>query len=180
MKQKIQTKIKVFLVDDHPLLREGVRSYLTNHLISVVGEASDAKEALRKVKKLAPDVIVLDVNLPDLNGGELARRLHPLVPKTRLIAFSIHSGEAYVVRMAHCGVQGYVMKDQPAADLLEAIKNVYQGGLYFPSSMTDALLAPLPESSPDQPGNARTDRDLEIMTLLAKGLSKQRHPNQAR
>src|ERR1035437_5538474 len=109
-----KSRVKVFLVDDHPVVREGVRTYLSNHAITVVGEASDAKEALRKVKKLAPAVIVLDVNLPSIDGGELARRLRRFIPKAKLIAFSIHSSEEYVVRMARCGVQGYVTKDQPA------------------------------------------------------------------
>jgi two-component system nitrate/nitrite response regulator NarL len=167
-----RSNIRVFLVDDHPIVREGVRSYLTNHAITVVGEASDAKEALRKVKKAAPDVIVLDVNLPAIDGGELARRLRRLIPKAKLIAFSIHSSEEYVVKMARCGVQGYVTKDQPAGNLLEAIKTVFQGGLHFPAGMTDALLAPAPESSAEQPGGVElTSRELEVLTLLAEGLS---------
>jgi DNA-binding NarL/FixJ family response regulator len=134
--------IKVFLVDDHPIVREGVRDYLTHHAILVVGDAGDAKEALRKVTKANPDVVVLDVNLPGINGGELARRLRRLIPKARLIAFSIHSSEEYVVGMARCGVHGYVTKDQPATELLAAIKDVSRGGLHFPAGMSDALLAP--------------------------------------
>ena len=165
-------EIRVFLVDDHPIVREGVRSFLTHHAISVVGEASDAKEALRKVRKSAPDVLVLDVNLPVIDGGELARRLRRLVPKTKLIAFSIHSSEAYVVKMARCGVQGYVTKDQPAGDLLKAIKRVFEGGLHFPPGMTNALLAPMPASAVDQAdGAALTVRELEVLTLLCEGLS---------
>ena len=147
-------KIKVFLVDDHPIVREGVRSYLSNHAISVVGEASDAKEALRKVKALAPDVIVLDVNLPSIDGGELARRLRRLVPGTKLIAFSIHSSEEYVVKMARCGVQGYVTKDQPAGALLAAIKRVFSGELAFPAGMADAALDSVPESAGQRRGGA--------------------------
>ena len=167
-----QRNIRVFLVDDHPIVREGVRSYLTNHAITVVGEASDAKEALRTVKKAAPDVVVLDVNLPSIDGGELARRLRRLIPKAKLIAFSIHSSEEYVVRMARCGVQGYVTKDQPAGELLEAIKRVFSGGLHFPPGMTDALLAPASELSAEQAGGpALTERELEVLTLLAEGLS---------
>ena len=164
-----RSDIRVFLVDDHPIVREGVRSYLANHAISVVGEASDAKEALRKVKKAAPDVIVLDVNLPAIDGGELARRLRLLVPKTKLIAFSIHSSEEYVVKMARCGVQGYVTKDQPAGDLLGAIKEVFLGGLHFPAGMTDALLEPDPEKPASSA--ALTDREVEVLVLLAEGLS---------
>ena len=165
-------KIKVFLVDDHPIVREGVSSYLTSRSIAVVGEASDAKETLRKVKKLAPDIIVLDVNLPLMDGGELARRLRRLVPKSRLIAFSIHSSEEYVVRMARCGVQGYVMKDQPTSELLDAIRQVAKGGLHFPAGMTDAVLNPAPKPSPDKPeSRALTARELEVVALLAEGLS---------
>jgi two-component system nitrate/nitrite response regulator NarL len=164
--------IRVFLVDDHPIVREGVRSYLTHHGINVVGEASDAKECLRKVPKLAPDVVVLDVNLPAIDGGELARRLRKLVPKTKLIAFSIHSSEEYVVKMARCGVQGYVTKDEPAGHLLEAIKHVHEGGLHFPAGMTDAILAPAAEpAANDAGGGALTGRELEVLALLADGFS---------
>ena len=165
-------KIKVFLVDDHPIVREGVRSYLENHGISVVGEAPDAREALGKVKRLAPDVVVLDVNLPSLDGGELARQLRRLVPKTKLIAFSIHSSEEYVVKMARCGVQGYVTKDQPAGDLLEAIKHVFRGGLHFPAGMRDALMAPASAPASNGPGRAvLTGRELDVLKLLADGFS---------
>ena len=101
-----QKQIKVFLVDDHPIVREGVYAYLTSHSIAVVGVASDAPEALGKIKKLAPDVIVLDVNLPSMTGWELARLLHRLVPKSKILAFSIHSSEEYVVKMARCGARG--------------------------------------------------------------------------
>ncbi len=165
-------KIKVFLVDDHPIVREGVRSYLTSHGILVMGEASDAPEALRKIKKHAPDVIVLDVNLPSLDGGELARLLRRLVPKAKLIAFSIHSSEEYVVRMARCGVQGYVMKDQPTSELLDAIKQVAGGGMHFPTGMADYTLIEASESSPGHHGVAAlTERELEVLALLAEGFS---------
>ena len=145
-----QDKIRVFLVDDHPIVREGVSAYLTGHSIAVVGDAADAKEALSKVKKAAPDVVVLDVNLPSIDGGELARRLRRLIPKAKLIAFSIHSSAEYVAKMAGCGVHGYVTKSQPTVELLEAIKHVFAGGKYFPAGMTDALLAPAPKSFPDR------------------------------
>lgn len=163
-------EIKVFLVDDHPVVREGVRSYLTSHSIRVVGEAGDAKETLRKIKKLAPDVIVLDVSLPSLDGGELAMRLRRCVPKAKIIAFSIHSSEGYVVRMARCGVRGYVLKDQTTAELLAAIKHVFQGGLHFSADMSDALLGSASKSCSNQLV-ALTGRELEVLTLLAEGFS---------
>lgn len=129
----------MFLIDDHPIVRDGVRTYLTIHGIAVVGEAGDAPEASRNVRQLTPDVIVLDVNLPSMDGGELARRLRRLVPRSKIIAFSMHSSEKYVIRMARCGVQGYVVKDQPTSELLAAIKQVFRGGQYFPAGMSAAL-----------------------------------------
>jgi len=167
-----QKKIKVFLIDDHPIVREGVRIYLASRGVTVVGEASDASEALRKVRKAAPDVVVLDVNLPNIDGGELARRLRRLIPKARLLAFSIHSSVEYVVRMARCGVQGYVMKGQPTSELLDAIKQVHRGGLYFPKGMNLSKSLPAARPSTGLQGNtALTGRELEVLTLLSEGLS---------
>ncbi|HAF95964.1 MAG: hypothetical protein A2021_02785 [Elusimicrobia bacterium GWF2_52_66] len=167
-----QSDIKIFLVDDHQSVREGMRSYLTSRSIAVVGEASDAPEALRKLKKLSPDVIVLDVNLPSMEGWELARRLRRLAPKAGILAFSIHSSEEYVIRMARCGARGYVTKDQPTAELLAAIKQVARGGLCFPAGITDALLAAAPKSSLNQPDSVSlTSRELGVLTLLAEGFS---------
>jgi len=141
MKAEKQKKIRVFLIDDHPIVREGVRTYLASRDIEVVGEAGDAPEAFRKVRKLAPEVIVLDVNLPSMDGWEVARSLRRLVPKSRIIAFSIHSSEEYVLRMARCGASGYVMKSQPTSELFDAIKQVFQGGQYFPAGMNEVVPA---------------------------------------
>ncbi len=169
--KKNAAKVKVFLVDDHPAVREGVRSYLTSEgSVSVVGEAADDKEALRKLKKLAPEVVILDINLPGVDGGELARRLRQTLPRVKLIAFSIHASQEYVVRMARCGVHGYVMKDAPTAKLVEAIQRVHKGGLAFPPGMTDAILAP--SSKPSAETNAvLTAREREVLVLLADGLA---------
>lgn len=171
MKAKKPPKLRVFLVDDHPSVRDGVRSFLVSHSLSVVGEASDAEEALRKVKRLRPDVVVLDITLPTLDGGELARRLRRLVPKTRLLAFSIHSSVEYVVRMARCGVHGYVMKHKPTVQLLDAINHVCGGGLFFPSDMADAILVPESRLPPARTSGVLTARELEVLTLLSEGLA---------
>ena len=174
MKDVKQNKISVFLVDDHPIVREGVRSYLSNCGIAVTGEASDAPEALRKAKKLAPDVIVLDVNLPSMDGGELALRLRRVVPGSKLIAFSIHSSEEYIVRMARCGVQGYVIKDQPMEELLEAIRHVSRGGRHFPAGMTEAILGSAADAPCKPAGAALTARELQVLALLAEGFSNKK------
>lgn len=170
MKKDAESKIKVFLVDDHPVVREGVRACLTNHgAFTVAGEAADDMEAMRKLKEAAPDVIILDVSLPGLDGGELARRMRQAVPAAKIIIFSIHSSQEYVLRMAHCGAHGYIMKDGPSSKLIEAIKIVHSGGLCFPPAMTDAILAPrAPEAAG---GVALTPRETEVLSLLAEGLA---------
>ncbi len=169
-KPKTRTKTKVFLVDDHPTVREGVRSFLVSQGIEVVGAASDDTEAVRKLKKVKPDVIILDINLPGVDGGELARYLRQTVPSAKLIAFSIHASQEYVVRMARCGVHGYVMKDEPTAKLVEAISRVHQGGLYFPPGMADAILAPGSKPAPGAKA-VLTAREREVLVLLAEGLA---------
>jgi DNA-binding NarL/FixJ family response regulator len=136
-----RSRIRVFLIDDHPIVREGVRTFLNGRSATVVGEASGAAEALRKIKALAPDVIVLDVGVPSTDGGSLARRLRRDAPKARIVAFSIHSSPEYVARLAASGVHAYVAKDQPASDLLDAITTVFHGGLSFPPGNSGALLA---------------------------------------
>jgi DNA-binding NarL/FixJ family response regulator len=172
MKPQRGAKIKVFLIDDHPVVREGVRSFLLSRgTIAVVGEAADDKEALRKLKKISPDVVILDIHLPGLDGGELARRLRVAVPRAKILAFSIHGGQEYVVRMARSGVHGYVTKDAPTAELLKAIHRVHEGGLAFPPGMTDAILAPGAEFSSDGTRAALTEREREVLVLLADGLA---------
>lgn len=141
MKEEKRKKIGVFIIDDHPIVREGVRTYLVSRDILVVGDAADALEAFRKVKRLVPEVIILDVNLPSMVGWEVADNLRRLVPRSRIIAFSIHSSEEYVVRMARSGARGYVMKSQPTSDLFDAIVQVSRGGRYFPAGMNQAVPA---------------------------------------
>ena len=160
--------IKVFLVDRHPALRAGVRSCFVDESILVVGEASDGDEALRKVKRLSPHVIILENNLPSIDGGELARRLRLVAAKAKIVAFSAQSSQEHVVRMARCGAHGYVSKDAPAARLVEAVHHVHSGGLNFPPEMVDAILAPEREEA----NKARlTAREREVLVLLTDGLA---------
>ena len=172
MKSNPSKKVRVFLVDDHPIVRDGIRACLSfKGSVAVVGEAGNEKEALRKLKKAMPDVILLDISLPGLGGVELARRLRRHSPRSKIIAFSMHAGEEYVVRMARSGVHGYVMKDMPTSVLVEAIHRVHEGGLYFPPDMCDAVL-----SSEDAPRTAdekapMTPREREVLALLAEGMA---------
>jgi len=170
MNKKSRDLIKIFLVDDHPVVREGVRACLARQTdFSVVGEAADDKEALRKLRKAGPDIVILDISLPGLDGGELARRLRQTLPGVKIIVFSIHASQEYVVRMARCGAHGYVMKDGPSAKLIEAVRQVHAGGLYFPPGMSDAILAPGTVETAQSA--VLTPRETEVLSLLAEGLA---------
>ena len=172
MKRHNRPKIKIFVVDDHPAVRAGIRSYLTgSESAKLVGEASDDAEALRKIKRAAPDVVVLDINLPGVDGGALARRLRRTAPAAKLIAFSVHSSPEYVVRMARCGVHGYVTKDAPTLKLMEAIRRVHLGGLDFPPEMSDAILAPDIEPASNEDKAVLTAREREVLAMLAEGMA---------
>lgn len=163
MKENAQAQIKVFLVDDHAVVREGLRAYLSGiGAIKVVGDAANDQQALLGAKKLAPDVIVVDVSMPGLGGAELARRLLRAAPRAKLVAFSMHSSEEYVVRMARCGVHGYAMKDKPTSLLVEAIVRVSRGELSFPAGMTEAVQVA---------GAALAPRERALLALLAGGLA---------
>ncbi len=164
---------KVFLVDNHPVVLLALRSRLAHQRsVSVVGEAGDATEALRKLKRVSPDVIVIEPDLPGLDGGEFARRLRQKIPRAKIIAYSAHADQEYVVRMAHCGAHGYVTKDKPTAKIVETILHVHRGGLEFPPNMVDAILAP--GSKPPSNGANEvvlTQREREVLILLAEGLA---------
>jgi len=168
MNKKNQGVIRIFLIDHHPVVREGVRAYLAGRRgLFVVGEASDDKEALRKLRKAAPEIVILDVNLPGTDGVELARQMRQIVPGVKIIVFSLHAGQEYAVLMARCGAHGYVTKDQPMAKLIEAVQKVHKGGLFLPAGMADTILAP--DATPSDP--ALTMRELEVLSLIAEGLA---------
>ncbi|PKM97846.1 MAG: DNA-binding response regulator [Elusimicrobia bacterium HGW-Elusimicrobia-3] len=168
MSKKNQDIIRVFLIDHHPVVREGVRACLTGQGgFSLVGEASDDKEALRKLRKAAPEIVILDVNLPGLDGGRLVRQLTQTVPGVKIIVFSIHASQEYAGLMARHGAHGFVAKDQPIARLVEAIRRVRKGGLFFPAGTADASL--VPDASPSDP--ALTTRELEVLSLIVEGLA---------
>ena len=170
MSHKTRTRIRVFLVDDHPAVREGLRSYL-NGLggVPVVGEAASGPEAVRKLRKASPDVVVLDVSLPGARAARALRRRRRLVPDAKLLAFSFHDDREHVVRMARCGAHGYVTKGEPVERLAEAIRRVHAGGLAFPPGMSDAVLA-LDRDAADA-RNELTDRERQVLALLADGLA---------
>jgi LuxR family maltose regulon positive regulatory protein len=167
---------KVFLVDDHALMRRGLRTLLEEEEgLCVVGEAGDGREALQKVRELSPDVVVMDITMPHLDGIEATRGILSESPETKVIALSIHGGKRFVENMLQAGAAGYVLKDSVPEELMDAVRTVLRGEKYLSAAVTGLvisqyvdLLARVQASG----GPAElTKKELELIQLLGEGCS---------
>jgi LuxR family maltose regulon positive regulatory protein len=165
---------KVLLVDDHALIRSGLRTLLEDEKgLRVVGEAEDGREAMEMVSKLSPDVVVMDITMPHLDGIEATRGILTESPETKVIALSIHGGKRFVEKMLQAGAAGYVLKDSVPEELVDAVRTVLRGEMYLSASVTGLvvsqyvdLLARVQASG----GPAElTTRELEFIQLLGEG-----------
>src|SRR5262244_1395577 len=132
--------IRLLLADDHVLVRQGVRVLLEQAGMAVVGEAADGPETLRLAHTHQPDVAVLDIAMPHLNGLETARRLRESVPQTKIIVLTMHQEESYVLEALQAGAVGYVLKTQAAVDVVQAIQAALQGAIYLSPRVTNAVV----------------------------------------
>lgn len=160
--------VRVLLVDDHAVLREGLRHLLASDRIEIVGEAGSGLEALRLAKRLQPDVAILDVTLPELNGLEITRRLARESPRTRAIVLTMHREEAYVLEALRAGAAGFVLKSQAFADLTLAIDTVVSGTVYLSPAVSRTVVQASvgPRGSERDPLSAR---EREVLQLVAEG-----------
>lgn len=154
--------IRVVLADDHPAMRAGLRALLeASGVVEVVGEAATGLEAVRVVQAMRPDVLVLDMELPELSGVEVAERLAADGCETRILAFSAHDDPAYVSRLLQVGAAGYITKDKPPTMVVEAVQAVARGeGRWF-VTMTPPDVAP--------PGGDLTAREVQVLREMARG-----------
>ena len=137
-----QQAAMVLLVDDHPLVRKGLRTLLESEAnLAVVGEASDGAKAIDQVKALSPDVIVMDISMPNLNGIEATRSILAQAPDTRIVALSIHSEKRFVDDMLQAGAMGYVLKDSVPEELVRAIHAVLRGEAFLSAAVLGAVVA---------------------------------------
>jgi DNA-binding NarL/FixJ family response regulator len=158
--------IRLFLVDDHPLVRDGLRARLgslPNMLIA--GEAGDADEAQALIEHLAPDLVLMDVGMKDVNGIDLAARLLQSRPALRVLMLSMYDNPAYVQRALQIGARGYVLKDAPAAEIVAAIEAVAAGGTFLSPAVSQRLFRN------QVPKPLLTPRESEILTALGRGQS---------
>ncbi|UZR95599.1 response regulator transcription factor [Chondrinema litorale] len=169
--------IKVILADDHLLVRNGIKSLLENEDgIEVIGEAADGEEALEKTKMLKPDVLILDIRMPKMNGIEAVKYLKKYSPKTKALMLTMNDAEEYVLQAIEYGATGYVLKDANEEEFITAIKKVNSGEKYFTSAVSDILAINYIKSVQESKTNRKglfelTKKEKEILQLIAQGMS---------
>lgn len=167
--------ITVLLVDDHTIVREGLMALLeTETEIAVVAEADNGREAVLLAKKLQPDVILMDIAMPQLNGLEATRQIVKAVPTTKVLILSAHADDEYLEQVTLAGAAGYLIKQTSAPMLSKAIKEVYQGNTFFSPSIANRLQDLYPVTSDHarhskKRGSTLSSREIEVLQLIAEG-----------
>jgi DNA-binding NarL/FixJ family response regulator len=160
--------IRILLAEDHVMVRQGLHALLEQAGMAVIGEAADGQEALRIAYEQHPDVAVLDIGMPYLNGLETARRLREALPQTKIVLLTMHTEDPYVLEAIQAGAVGYVLKTQAMLDLVQAIQNVLQGQIYLSPRISRALVTAYLTRS-DLPPDPLTSREREVLQLIAEG-----------
>jgi two-component system response regulator NreC len=161
--------IRILLADDHALVRQGFRMILAAQPdMEIVGEAGNGREAVELAERLKPDLVVMDVTMPELNGIEATRRLATSVPRTRVLALSMHKDSVYVREILRAGARGYLLKDSVDADLLAAVRAVANGDGYLSPGVSDAVLTDYRRHVTD-PIDLLTTREREVLQMIAEG-----------
>ena len=169
-------KITVLLADDHRILREGVRSLLEKAQdIEVVGEASEGGEAVAKAQALSPDIVLMDITMPGMNGLEATRQIKALKPNTRVLILSMHESNQYISQFLKSGASGYVLKDTAASELVGAIRAVSQGDAFlYPSiarKLLEEYLLKVQTGEESESYDGLTGREREVLRMIAEGKS---------
>jgi DNA-binding NarL/FixJ family response regulator len=161
--------IRILLADDHAVVRHGFKMILEAQPdMEIVGEAGNGREAARLAEELKPDIVVMDVAMPELNGIEATRRLAASVPHTRVVALSMHKDSVYVREILRAGARGYLLKDSPPADLLSAVRSVAMGQSYLSPAVSNAVLDDY-RRHVTNPIDLLTSREREVLQMLAEG-----------
>jgi DNA-binding NarL/FixJ family response regulator len=162
-------RIRILLADDHAVVRQGFKMILAAQPdMEIVGEAANGREAVELAEQLRPDVVVMDVSMPELNGIEATRRLASLVPRARVVALSMHKDSVYVREILRAGARGYLLKDSGAADLVAAIRAVASGESYLSPAVSNAVLDDYRQHATN-PIDLLTSREREVLQMLAEG-----------
>jgi two-component system response regulator NreC len=161
--------IRILLADDHALVRQGFRMILEAQPdMEIVGQAGNGREAVELAEKLHPDVVVMDVAMPELNGTEATRRLAASTPRTRVLALSMHKDSVYVREILRAGARGYLLKDSGDTDLVAAVRAIAKGEGYISPAVSDAVLSDYRKHVTD-PLDLLTGREREVLQSIAEG-----------
>jgi len=162
-------RTRILLADDHAVVRQGFRAMLAQQPdILIVGEAGNGREALDLAGQLQPDVVVMEVAMPELNGIEATRRIADLSPRSRVLALSMHKDSVYVREILRAGARGYLLKDSIASDLLAAVRAIARGEGYLSPGVSDAVLNDYRRHVTD-PIDLLTSREREVLQMIAEG-----------
>jgi len=167
-------KTRILICDDHTLFVEGIKAMLRNESsLEIVGEARDGRQAVELVKELKPDLLLMDVSMPDMNGFDATQRVHELDPNIKVLILTMHDEEELVARCLEAGAAGYIIKDAPASQLLYAIEMVKKGERYLSPVVLKQVVAGYVKNSnvPQTSYDRLSPREREVLKLLAEGLS---------
>jgi len=167
-------KIAVLLADDHTLVRQGLKILLEREPgLEVVAEAGDGRRALELIDELRPEVAVLDISMPQLNGLEAARRISKISPETRVVLLSMYKSREYIREAVRAGVRGYVLKEDAAEELVEAIHKVARGGYHFAPPILEEIVTSARSGFSDSRLERLTPREREVLQLIAEGYTNE-------
>ncbi len=167
-------RLRVFVTDDHAIVRDGLKAILAQQpSVEVVGEAADGREAVKLIETLRPDVVLMDIAMPGLNGVEATRQVRKTVPRAKILILSAYGDQDYVYDLLHAGASGYVLKAAAAVELLTAIEVIARGECYLSPAIADRVVGGFVGKSVvaegvDEPG-ALTAREREVLQLIAEG-----------
>src|SRR5688572_700902 len=166
-------QIRVLVVDDHPIVRRGIAMCMASQeRIQVVGEAADGREAMDKIRALKPDVVLMDIDMPQMNGMAATDLLRREQPSIKVIILSMYSNTDYVMRIIECGARGFVLKEAAPSELVQAIESVHAGQTHFsPDVARVALNQVVRGSGESTPLGRLTNREREVLVQIADGLS---------
>jgi two-component system nitrate/nitrite response regulator NarL len=167
--------IKIILVDDHPLFREGIASRLSmNDDIDIIAEADNGKQLLTKLETLHPDIIMMDISMPEMNGMDVLEILSESFPDVRVIMLSMHDEKEYILNVIRSGAAGYLLKDISGEDMIYAIQKVNKGGKYFSNEVAEILA----QEDPQGGGDILTTREQLILRLISHGYNNKKIANE--